>query len=71
MVLTVIYYEIPIGYIIIKFSKNCHGIIIISNNKNNNKMYHSITLISVDDYITENIIIYVFISSWLVEKQKI
>lgn len=49
MVLTVIYYEIPIGYIIIKFSKKSHGIIIISNNKNNNKMYHLITLYSVDD----------------------
>jgi len=52
MVLTVIYYEIPIGYFIIKFSKNGRGIIIISINKNDNKMYHLITFISVDDYIS-------------------
>lgn len=51
MVLTVIYYEIPIGYVVITFSKNDPGIIIISIIKNNNITYHSKTLISVDDYI--------------------
>lgn len=57
MVLTIIYYGIPIWYFIIKFSRNDGGIIIKSIYKNYNETYHSRTLISVDDHITEDIII--------------